>query len=185
MISPHFIFLVSKCKYDLSENKHIISFAFTIINSKKNTDSTDPTDTFFYFLFLFPTDTFDEMLAQWVQKKLSDNIQLSRGEICVANFIPPCEWCKSEQLLQFISLTSYVQLHNIFQTNSYLLLGIGTRGKIIPNPYNWENGPLCRNSLDVYVVLIHEFHCIIQFTFKSQYISIGLNLCLIQSRGLS
>ena len=96
MLSQDFIFLVSKCKYDLSENKHIISFAFTIINSKKKTDSTDPTETFFYFLFLFPTDTFDEMLAQWVQKKLSDNIQLSRGEICVANFIPPREWCKSE-----------------------------------------------------------------------------------------
>ena len=23
------------------------------------------------------------------------NIKLSRGEICVANLIPPCEWCES------------------------------------------------------------------------------------------
>jgi dynein heavy chain len=22
-------------------------------------------------------------------------LQLSRGEICVANFIPPCEWCET------------------------------------------------------------------------------------------
>ena len=26
------------------------------------------------------------------------NCQLSGGEICVANFIPPCKWCKSRQL---------------------------------------------------------------------------------------
>ena len=28
-------------------------------------------------------------------KGLFINYKLSRGEICVANFIPPCEWCAS------------------------------------------------------------------------------------------
>ena len=26
---------------------------------------------------------------------IDKHVKLSRGEICVANFIPPCEWCKS------------------------------------------------------------------------------------------
>jgi hypothetical protein len=25
--------------------------------------------------------------------------KLSRGEICVANFIPPCEWCESPRAI--------------------------------------------------------------------------------------
>ena len=34
------------------------------------------------------------LFSSFTLKKLN-NINLSRGEICVANFIPPCECCKS------------------------------------------------------------------------------------------
>ena len=38
------------------------------------------------------------------------NYQLSRGEIYVANFIPPCEWCKSGNLFSVKKKSKYVFL---------------------------------------------------------------------------
>jgi hypothetical protein len=31
--------------------------------------------------------------------KVKNCKKLSRGEICVANFIPPCEWCESKRAI--------------------------------------------------------------------------------------
>ena len=36
-----------------------------------------------------------ENTNEHTHEHINFNNKLSRGEICVANLIPPCEWCKS------------------------------------------------------------------------------------------
>ena len=36
-------------------------------------------------------------ITPFLNSLYNHNHKLSRSEICVANFIPPCEWCKSRQ----------------------------------------------------------------------------------------
>ena len=78
------IFVVLLHEHDFYQNWNLIFFLFSFCRrcpstSKKLPFSSSPVfgSSQFYFDILLITN------------------KLSRGEICVANFIPPCEWCES------------------------------------------------------------------------------------------
>jgi hypothetical protein len=40
-----------------------------------------------------------DKLTNTLSVESNDPFKLSRGEICVANFIPPCKWCESPRAI--------------------------------------------------------------------------------------
>ena len=53
------------------------------------------TDSFFFFFVIQNFENISMLVILMIG--LLFKYKLSRGEICVAHFIPPCEWCKSGQ----------------------------------------------------------------------------------------